>query len=61
LDCCLYNYNYVDGWKCRRIKNPDKRESCWRRAADTLGKCQREDCDRYGPITTLQVSDDLDR
>jgi hypothetical protein len=55
LDCCWYNHNHVDGWKCRRIKNPKKREACWKRAADELGRCQREDCDRYGPITTIQV------
>jgi hypothetical protein len=61
LDCCWYNHDHVDGWKCRRIKNEKKRRACWERANETLAKCQREDCDRYGPITTIQAGDDVDR
>jgi hypothetical protein len=61
LDCCWYNHYYVDGWKCRQIKHEKKRRACWERANETLAKCQREDCDRYGPITTIQVGDDVDR
>jgi hypothetical protein len=55
LDCCLYNYDHVDGWKCRKIKNDKQREKCWADAANDLGKCQVETCDRHGlpPIVTV--------
>jgi hypothetical protein len=39
--CCYYNHDHVDGWKCRRIKNDNKRRECWEKAAKTLGDCQR--------------------
>lgn len=52
LDCCFYNYNYVDGWKCRQLKGK-KAQQCWSRAADELARCQTNDCDRHGPVTTI--------
>ena len=58
LDCCMYNYDHVDGWKCRKIKGKKRKDKCWEDAAGALGKCQRETCERYGlpPIVTISVS-----
>jgi hypothetical protein len=50
LDCCFYNYDHVDGWKCRQYKEGSKKwRNCWADAADKLGDCQANTCNRHGP------------
>ena len=59
LDCCLYNYNHVDGWKCRKYKNGSKGwRNCWAEASEKLADCQVNACDRHGPqpIPTIEDS-----
>jgi hypothetical protein len=57
LDCCYYNHDHVDGWKCRGIKGNSpaqraKRKRCWEDAANELGRCQVQDCGRDRPVIT---------
>ena len=55
LDCCYYNYDHVDGWKCRQHKQGSKKyKNCWAEAADKLGDCQANTCSRHAsrPILT---------
>jgi hypothetical protein len=39
-DCCFYNFDRVDGERCRRIKSDEARARCWRKAADINSKCE---------------------
>ena len=64
LDCCYYNHDWVDGWKCRQIKGDSqrqraKRKKCWEDAADELGRCQVQDCGRDRPIITITTTGEL--
>jgi hypothetical protein len=52
LDCCFYNHDKVDGWRCRKIKDATKREKCWKDAVEEQSRCQVEDCGRDRPIIT---------
>lgn len=57
LDCCYYNHDHVDGWKCNRIKGDSQRQrarrrKCWEDAAEELGRCQVQDCGRDRIIIT---------
>jgi hypothetical protein len=61
LDCCFYNHDKVDGWKCRRIKGDSprqraERERCWRDAVNEQSRCQVEDCGRDRPIITITTA-----
>jgi len=51
-ECCLYNYDHVDGWECRR-KPERQRNRCWQEAIEKMGRCNRQcEWDRGG-ITTI--------
>lgn len=49
--CCDRNLERVDGERCRRIRSPEERATCWSEAEETLGRCQRA-CPS-APILTL--------
>ena len=38
--CCYYNYDEVDGWECRKLRNRVSRKLCWIDAGIVLGACQ---------------------
>jgi hypothetical protein len=62
LDCCFYNHDKVDGWKCRRIKGDSerqraKRRKCWEDAAEELSRCQVQTCGRDRPIITITTGE----
>jgi hypothetical protein len=48
LDCCFYNHDKVDGWKCRRIKGDSPRQ-----------RAKREKCGRDRPIITITATGEL--
>ena len=56
LDCCYYNYDHVDGWDCRKKTTPERERQCWAKAAEELGRCQKDVCNRHGgpPILTVR-------
>ena len=37
--CCWYNYTEVDGYDCRKIRDPVKAEACWRSIFPAYSAC----------------------
>ena len=54
LECCDWNFRYVWGEKCNRIKNERKRRLCWEEAEnykrpDCQANCRQPIFDAIGP------------
>jgi hypothetical protein len=51
-ECCYFNFRYVDGERCNRMKKgSEKRRQCQERAAEENARCLRE-CHRVVTTTT---------
>ena len=52
LECCYFNYDVVDGWRCRKYKRgSDNWNNCWGKAINDLADCQVHTCNRHGRPT----------